>query len=209
MKLEHSDIPVFVLGHSMGGAIAANYALKQNPELDGFIITSAALKVGDDISPLLVKLSGILSVIVPWLPAIKLDSNGLSHDTEVVKNYREDPLNFNGALPVRTGAEINESIQFNQENAAKFQYPLLIMHGKEDKLADYRGSEQFFNNVTSEEKELKIYDKLYHELMNEFEKDEIINLIVSWVLRESKTFRMVIRPSKWFVETSQKLTKIF
>ncbi len=182
MKIEHLGVPVFVLGHSMGGSIAAYYALKQKPEINGFIITSAALKVGDDISPLLVKLSGLLSAIIPILPAIKLDDNGLSHDFEVIKDYREDPLNFNGALPVRTGSEINKSIQYNQENAKQFEFPVLLLHGKEDKLADYRGTEKFFNRISSDDKELKLYDKLYHELMNEYEKDEVINLIVSWVL---------------------------
>ena len=187
MKLEYPKTPTFVLGHSMGGSISAYYALKLKPEIDGFILSSSALKIGEDISPLLVKLSGFLSMILPTLPVIKLDSNGLSHDQEVVKNYREDPLNYNGALPVRTGSEINKSIQFNMENANQFIYPILIMHGKADKLSDYRGSEEFFQKISSDDKELKLYDNLYHEMMNEFEKDEVINFIVSWVLEKIDT----------------------
>jgi len=182
MKLEHPGIPVFILGHSLGGSLAANYALKLKPEINGFIITSAALKIGDDISPLLVKLSGFLSAIVPWLPAIKLGSDGLSHDPEIQKDYDTDPLNFRGMLPVRTGSEINKSIQYNQEKADQFKYPVLLMHGELDGMADYRGTEKFFNRISSGDKELKLHKNLFHELLNEYEKEEIINLIVSWIL---------------------------
>ena len=191
MKFIHPDIPVFILGHSMGGALAANYALKLKPEVNGFIITSAALKIGDDISPLLVKLSGFLSVIVPKLPAIKLASGGLSHDQNIVDNYDSDPLNYRGMLPVRTGSEINKSITYNQENAAEFTYPVLLMHGKEDKLADNRGTVDFHSRISSTDKELKLFEKLYHELLNEYEKDEIIGDIINWILKRVETFKMV------------------
>ncbi|MBN2282043.1 MAG: lysophospholipase [Candidatus Marinimicrobia bacterium] len=186
MKLEFPATPAFFLGHSMGGSLAVFYALKLSPALEGFILTSSALKISSDISPLLVKLSGFFSLIAPKMPVLKLDSQGLSRDPKVIREYNSDPLNFLGKLPVRTGAEINRSISFTMENAGRFNYPVLILHGSEDKLADYRGSETFFQKISSKDKEMKIFDSLYHELLNEYEKEEIIGLISHWILKRAR-----------------------
>ena len=181
LKKQYPNIPIIILGHSMGGSIAAYYALKLKPKIDGIILSSAALKISKDISPILIKLSGILGKILPTLPTIKLDSNGLSHNPEVVQKYNDDPLVFSGKIPVRTGAEINRSIKFNQNNASNFKYSILIIHGNQDKLADHHGSIEFYNKISSSNKTLKIYENLYHELMNEYEKDNIIADIIEWI----------------------------
>jgi len=181
LKSENLDVPVFILGHSMGGALAAYYALKLKPEIDGFVLSSAALKISEDIAPVLVKLSGIVGRLFPKLPTITLNSDGLSHDPAVAEEYRQDPLVYSGKIPARTGAEINRSVKYNQKHAAGFDYPVLMIHGSEDQLADVRGSKTFFQKIASGEKELKIYEGLYHELMNEYEKDGVIADIITWI----------------------------
>ena len=127
------------------------------------------------------KLSGLFGKLFPKLPTIKLDSQGLSHDSKVVEKYNNDPLVYSGKIPARTGAEINRSVKFNQAHAAEFDYPVFMIHGNRDKLADFRGSEEFFVKISSRQKEIKIYDGLYHELMNEYEKDDVIKDIISWL----------------------------
>ena len=183
IKSEHPDIPVIILGHSMGGSLAVYYALKMQPDVNGFILSSPALHSNPDIKPILLKLSGFVSTLLPWLPILQLDSQYISHDQNIVTNYNSDPLVYHGKLPARTCSEINKSIKFNQSNAEQFEYPVFIIHGSGDKLTDCQGSQQFYDNISSLDKNIKIYDGLYHELMNEFEKNEIIDDLLNWVMK--------------------------
>ncbi len=181
LKQNFPNIPIILLGHSMGGAITTYFALKMKPDLEGIILSSAALKISGDISPLLVKLSGIIGKLLPTLPTIKLDSTGLSHRYEIIEEYDNDPLVYSGGIPARTGAEINRSIKYNQANAEKFNYPVLLIHGDQDRLADYHGSLEFHSKISSENKTIKLYKGLYHELMNEVNGDKIIGDLLDWI----------------------------
>jgi acylglycerol lipase len=63
------------------------------------------------------------------------------------------------------------------------------LHGRDDKIISFKSSENFYNNISSVNKQIKIYDNLYHEILNEPEKDTVINDILVWIkdmVRDSK-----------------------
>ena len=180
-KKNYSDLPVFLFGHSMGGGIVTLLTIERQPDVKGILLSGPSVKVSDDISPLLQKISGILSVLVPKLPAIKLDSSGISRDPKVVEDYDSDPLNYREGILARTGAEILKSTKAITSQASKISLPILIMHGTADKLADISGSEMLYGKVSSEDKTLKVYDGLYHEILNEPEQDQVKADMLSWL----------------------------
>ncbi|MCP4668847.1 MAG: alpha/beta hydrolase [Deltaproteobacteria bacterium] len=171
---------VFILGHSMGGAIVTLYAITRKPDITGLILSGPALKISDDISPLLVRLSSVIGIVLPKLPTIKLDSSGISRDPEVVKHYDNDPLVYRGGIPARTGAEITGATKMIQAQMEAMTLPLLILHGGDDRLADPQGSKSLYERAQSNDKTLKLYEGLYHEVMNEPEKDMVLADIVAW-----------------------------
>ena len=175
------DLPIFLFGHSMGGGIVTQFAIERHPDVKGLLLSGPSVKVSDDISPLLQKLSGILSVLVPKLPAIKLDSSGISKDPKVVEAYDNDPMNYRGGILARTGAEILKSTRIITARASEISLPVLIMHGTADKLADVSGSKMLYEKVSSEDKTLKLYDGLYHEILNEPEQDQVKSDILAWL----------------------------
>jgi alpha-beta hydrolase superfamily lysophospholipase len=119
--------PIFLMGHSMGGTIVTLYTITRKPDfLKGIVLSAPAVKIGDDISPLLIKISGLLSVLTPRLKTITLDSASISHDPEVMKRYDQDPLNYRGGIPARTAAELNGAIQRIQANMEAITLPVLI-----------------------------------------------------------------------------------
>jgi alpha-beta hydrolase superfamily lysophospholipase len=63
----------------------------------------------------------------------------------------------------------------------KFALPLLVIHGSEDALTDPEGSRQLVERASSGDKQLKVYDGLYHEVLNEPEKDEVLAEIAHWL----------------------------
>lgn len=181
VRVNAAKKPVFLFGHSMGGAIVTMYAITRQPKINGVILSGPALKVSEDISPLLQSVSSILSKVAPKLKTIKLDATAISRDPEVVKKYQEDPLVYTGPTYARTGAELLAAAKFIQPRMELFRVPALIMHGTADRLTDPMGSKQLYQRANIEDKELKLWEGLYHELVNEPEKKEVMDTILAWI----------------------------
>jgi len=175
------DLPLFLFGHSMGGGIVTLFTIERNPEVQGVLLSGPSVKVSDEISPFLQKISGVISAILPKLPVVKLESKDISKDPAVVKAYDQDPLNYRGGILARTGAELLKATKTITARSDVIDLPILIMHGSSDKLADVSGSEMLYANVSSQDKTLKIYEGLYHEILNEPEQDEVKTDMIAWL----------------------------
>ena len=180
-KASYPDLPLFLFGHSMGGGIVTLFTIERNPDVKGVLLSGPSVKVSDDISPFLQKISGVISAILPKLPVIKLESTDISKDPQVVKAYDEDPLNYRGGILARTGSEFLNATKTITARSHVIDLPILIMHGDSDKLADKSGSEMLYANVSSTDKTLKIYAGLYHEILNEPEQDQVKADIINWL----------------------------
>lgn len=181
-QTDTKELPVFIMGQSMGSLIAVKYFM-QHPGLPvrGLISTSGALKISEHISPFLRKISGILSAIVPGLATLKLDAEALSRDPEVVRDYMNDPLVYHGGAKSRTGHEMLKAMKQVQEQAEKLTYPVIFLHGSSDRLADPHGSQHMYDNCSSQDKTIKIYEGWYHELFREPQKEKVMQDITGWI----------------------------
>jgi acylglycerol lipase len=178
----YSELPLFLMGHSMGGGMVAAYLLKYSPKVNGVVLSSSLLKPSSDVSKLLILASGLLSFLLPKIKTIKVDSTKLSHDLEVVKNYQSDPLVYQDGLPARTGHELLKMMRFIQNNVLNFKTPILMVHGTGDMLTPVEGTEDFYQRINSEDKTCLIYPELYHELFNELSKEEITHEVINWIV---------------------------
>ncbi|CAN5662993.1 alpha/beta hydrolase [soil metagenome] len=177
--------PLFLLGHSMGGAVASLFVLLRKPDLNGLILSAPALEPTENVSPVLIWLSGVISRFFPRAPVTKVDVKALSHLPEVIEAARKDPLSNERPAPARTVYEILRAMQRIRERAQEIKLPLLVMHGTEDHLTNPRGSERLFEQANSQDKELKLYDGLYHEILNESEWERILEEVVAWLDKRS------------------------
>jgi alpha-beta hydrolase superfamily lysophospholipase len=173
--------PVFLLGHSMGGGLLAAYSLAFKPEAKGIILSAPALQPADDVPEFLQKLAPLLSKWTPKLKVLMLNSKHISRDPEVVKAYNEDPLVHHGGFPARTGYELLKVMNYVTENASQFSYPVLLFHGTVDKLTNPKGSAAFHDAISSSDKTLVQLPGFFHEILNEPEKETVMNTIVEWI----------------------------
>lgn len=173
--------PLFLLGHSMGGLIAARWTLANPLGASGLVLSGAALKVNDRIHPWLQRMSSAIGMVAPRLPTIRLDDAALSRSAETVRRFREDPLVYHGRMPARTGAEILRAAKQLAPHLAEFRLPLLIMHGGDDRLADPEGSRQLHDRAVSHDKTLKLYPGLFHEIFHEPQRRQVIDDLVAWL----------------------------
>lgn len=181
--------PLFLMGHSMGGAIAALYAVERlahtRVPLAGLLLSSAALAPGRDVPAWMIAASRVMSKIWPNFPAMKIDAALLSRDPAVVAANRNDPLVHHGAIPARTGAELLEAMRRIEAGRAQLRLPVLIWHGAEDKLTEPEGSRAFGANVGSADRTLTLYQGNYHETLNDLDRERVIGSMMDWMYRHS------------------------
>ena len=181
VRKAHPDAPLYLFGHSMGGAVAALFALER-PErhrLAGLILSSPAFQSNE--APLLQKIASVLGRLFPGLPTIPLDLDTLSRDPAVVEDIRNDPLFYHGRILARTGAEMVRAMKRIRAQASRFHHPFLLFHGLADRLTDPEGSRRFYHEAASEDKTLHLYEGLYHLTFCEPEKDRVRADVLAWL----------------------------
>ncbi|AJX32446.1 Phospholipase ytpA [Burkholderia oklahomensis] len=180
------DAPLFLMGHSMGGAVAALYmverAAARRPGFAGLILSSPALAPGRDVPKWMLAMSRFISRAWPRFPAIKIDAALLSRDPAAVAANRADPLVHHGSVPARTGAEILDAMQRIERGRAALRVPVLVYHGTADKLTEPDGSRDFGAHVGSPDRTLTLYEGGYHETMNDLERERVIGALIEWIL---------------------------
>jgi acylglycerol lipase len=176
----HPGRPVVLLGHSMGGAVALSYTIEHQDRLDALVL-SAPLAALEAASPVTRLAGRALSVVAPGLGVFAIDSTAVSRDPQVVRDYDADPLNYHGKLAARTVAELSSAIDGYPDAVPDFELPMLVMHGTDDRLTPIAGSEMVMERAGSADKTFKRYDGLYHELLNEPEREQVLDDIADWL----------------------------
>ncbi len=176
-----SDVPVFVLAHSMGGGLALVLASEGRLPVEGLVVTGPTAKLDDDLAPMLRRVAGAVSWLAPMIGMVGGLHSKVSSDPEVQRAYAEDPL-----VPKKVSARLGHTVlslsERCQDSLHEVDLPLLIMHGTDDQLTDPVGSQQLYDRSPSQDKTLRLYDGWYHELLNEPGRDEVIDEIVEWLL---------------------------
>ncbi|HET7690515.1 MAG TPA: alpha/beta hydrolase [Nocardioidaceae bacterium] len=178
---QHPDVPVFVLAHSLGGLIALDYVTtKSQAGLAGLLLSGAAVDpaVGSRIER---AVAPLVSRFAPNLRVTALSADAISRDPAVIRAYVDDPLVYTGKVRARTGAEALAAVARVQERVGSLTLPLLAMHGSKDTLTSPSGSELVYERVRSDDKTLKLYDGLFHEIFNEPEQDSVLDDVVGWL----------------------------
>lgn len=181
VSAQYETQPVFLLGHSMGGLIAARYLLDYQHEFSGAILSAPALKVDDSVTPLLIWVGRIMSALFPRFGLIPLGSAMLSRDPAVVQAYVDDPLVYNGKTSARLAAEIVATMDVVSERMGSIDLPLLILQGGADRIVHPEGAQVFHAGINSDDKTLKVYDGWYHELFNEPERAVVLEEVLTWL----------------------------
>lgn len=181
VQARYADRPVFLLGHSMGGAVAARLVIRRRPAIQGVILSAAAVRVAGHLFPLLRRLAGVVSILFPRLRLVRVGTGRLSRDPAVIADFKADPLVYNGKFPVRTGAEILRAARELHRELESLELPVLILHGTGDWITDPRGSRELYERARSKDKTLKLYDGLYHDLFHEPEWRQVTADVVAWL----------------------------
>jgi alpha-beta hydrolase superfamily lysophospholipase len=171
--------PLIVLGHSMGGLVAARFASLRLRPLDGLVLSSPALDPG---------LSGFQKMLVAVLPNLVpnlrvgngLDASFISHDPKVVAAYREDRL-VHDRISARLARFIATAGPATVAQAAQWTIPTLLMYAGDDRLVKPQGSRDFAAAAPQSILTTVCFDALYHEIFNELDARPVFEALREWL----------------------------
>jgi acylglycerol lipase len=177
---EHPGVPAFLLGHSMGGMVSLCYAMRHQDRLDALVL-SAPLAALEAASPALRIVVKVLSVVAPRLPVIAVDPALVSRDPAVVEAYKADPLVYHGKLAARTVGEFAAAVESFPSRVPEITIPTLILYGTADGLCPPAGSVMVGERIGSDDVTVKSYPGLYHEILNEPEREQVMDDMCAWL----------------------------
>jgi len=184
MKTKFPDLPLFVFGHSMGGALATLLA-HQNPDLARGVILSSALltKTAEFSNPVKVTALKLLSYVVPNMAVGTLDPSGITSDPKQVKIYKDDPLIYHGPVILNMGCQLLYLIEEVEKTVPDVSFPFLVMHGSDDTVTYPDGSRNLHEKALSKDKSIKIFEGCLHELGHESGDvpDRYVAEVKSWI----------------------------
>ncbi len=178
-KTREPGVPVFLLGHSAGGVAACIYALEHQQEIAGLICESFAYQVpAPDFA--LAALKG-LSHVFPHAHVLRLKIDDFSRVSAVTTAMKEDPLVCDEVQPTQTVAQMVIADERLKKEFPMITLPVLILHGRADKVTRPAGSEFFYEYASSPDKTLKLYERGYHDLLNDMDRETVLSDITTWI----------------------------
>jgi alpha-beta hydrolase superfamily lysophospholipase len=171
--------PLILLGHSMGGMVAARFVSLSIRPVDGLVMSSPALDAGlNSIQKLL------LTVLPKFAPNLRigngLDASLISHDPATVSAYRADKL-VHDRISIRLAGFIAKGGPATVALAAVWKVPTLLLFAGADKLVNPAGSRAFAQAAPKQVLTTRCFESLYHEIFNELKPEPVFAALKKWL----------------------------
>lgn len=180
VRTREPSAPLFLFGHSMGGAIATLYAETRDPQLAGLVLSAPALRhhVGDFDHAFL----DLFSAVTPYVGVLSLEEPAFTRDPAALAEMQHDPLIHHESGPARTAAELLSAIGHARQWFDGIHVPVLIVHGDADRVTMVEGSQDLINAATaSPDRTLWRCDGMFHDLLHEPEHGAVGDAIRAWM----------------------------
>lgn len=175
------DVPVFLVGHSMGGLITLAYTLKHPDELSGIIVSSPGLRPILSVPGWKIFMGNLLSNLWPSFSMENgIDIRMVTRHPDVIAADGLDPL-VHARVSARWFTEFNLTRTWVMEEANTLAVPALILQGGQDQVTDPHAAREIFERIGMDDKHHIEYPELYHEIFNEPEQEDVFHDIEAWL----------------------------
>ena len=175
----YPDAPLVLLGHSLGGLVAASFVARAVRPVDALVLSSPALDAGLSAGQKL--LVAVLSRLAPGLRVGNgLDAGFISHDPAVVAAYRADPR-VHDRIGARLARFLADEGTVVLRAAPRWPVPTRLLYAGQDRLVNPDGSRRFAAAADPAQVQATCFDALYHELFNEQEAAPVFDALQAWL----------------------------
>jgi alpha-beta hydrolase superfamily lysophospholipase len=179
-RREHPGLPVVMLGHSMGGLIAARYAQRYGDTLAALVLSSPVVGRWEAAAQLLA---------LSEIPDVPLDITTLSRDPRVGEAYAADPLVWHGPFKRATVQALQRGVDTIAGGPGLGDLPTMWIHGEDDQLVPIAGSRAGIEHLRGPDFVERTYPEARHELFNELNADEVIAEVTDFIRRRVAAHR--------------------
>ncbi|MBQ9954713.1 MAG: lysophospholipase [Eggerthellaceae bacterium] len=173
--VDNPMVPLYIIGHSMGGFAAALYGTTFPGKVDGYVLSGAWTRDNKGLTKAAVAAPADDLFYIP-----NELGDGVCSDPAVGRAYEADPY-VEKQMSLGLFRAVNAGQNWMRENAAEFIDPVILLHGADDGLVDVSDSLEFFQEIGSTDKSLRVYAGLLHEIFNEYDKDAVIEDALEWL----------------------------
>lgn len=178
---DDQDVPELFFGHSLGGLIVVR-ALQRDPDrrIAGAVLSAPALDLAGDVPWWRDPLATVLSHVAPTVALPNgIDPDDLSHDPIAVDAYRNDPLIHDRITP-RLYREMRRAMHKAAAEAPRVRVPVLLLSPGDDRVVAAETGRTVVHQFSGPV-EVKAFPGLFHELLQEPQGKEILQLVVDWI----------------------------
>ena len=171
--------PMVLLGHSMGGLIAARAVAQSLPHIDALVMSSPALGAQTNVIQ-----KFLLATLPKLFPHVRVD-NGVkttwvARDAQVVRAYVEDPL-VHRQISAGLAAWILKEGAQTVAQASVWTMPTLLLYAGQDQLVLPQASAEFTRLAPSDVLQSHCFNVMYHEIFNDPEKAMVLVKLLAWL----------------------------
>lgn len=173
----------FLIGHSHGGLVAAATVMETSMPVAGLVLCSPFLSSALPVARAKLALARVTNIVLPWLRVANgLGPEMMTGDPEMIEASRVDPLLLRSATPRWFYETLRAQRRVTSAAAtAKVRTPLLMLIGAADPIADPTANRHFFDACPADDKTLRAYAGLRHELLRETDRAQIFGEISAWI----------------------------
>jgi acylglycerol lipase len=186
LREAHPNTKIFLLGDSMGGVQAMDYARTYSDDLAGLILVVPAIKV-----PFFKQLDTHRNAqLLPYLifapdaPSVSLTGFRLRQscrDPKYIAERKTDPLAYD-KVSIRYVKQIGAAARhWNTQIAPNITIPTLLLEGGKDPIVSHTASLTFFDRLASKDKTIKVYDGAPHTLLWDPQTPAVLATIGNWI----------------------------
>lgn len=182
VKEEAGEVPVFLLGHSLGGNLVANYVLKVQPAFAGVVLSAPWLRLAIQPSAGQMLMARIGRLLAPGLTIpTKLNPEFISRIPEEVKRYQDDP-DVHDLMSPRIFFSVIDAGEWAIAHASEWDLPLLAYHGTGDQVTDHEATAEFVRNIDRADATFVALDGAHHEPHHDIGADQVLTHLRDWLL---------------------------
>lgn len=177
--LEAQGLPLFLIGHSLGGLVTAASVVTLQDGIAGVILSSPAFDRRNTATRAIAE--RVAKISPEWGIAAQQPPGGLSRDETAVQRFADDPHIYRGPLPAVMAASALRVANRVHKAAPTWTVPTIIVHGTADPFTPSGDSVAMFGRIAARDKILELVDGGRHELLNDVESERVMTTLLIWI----------------------------
>ena len=173
-RRDYSGMPAVIIGHSLGGLTATRFVQRDQPDLAALVLSGPVVGGNPQVEALLG---------MDPMPEVPIDPSILSRDSAIGEAYAADELVYHGGFHRETLAAIFAGVRAVAAGPGFGVLPTLWIHGEGDVLAPLDATREAMKHLRGSNTEEHVYRGAQHEVLNELNKDEVLDDVVRFLRR--------------------------